>query len=119
EFLRAQHYAAMGELVEVERPTTSPNSGNGECDLLLTGNRLIDCKAWTASMWRDASEPKRIGMINSLKLEIAKYLEDPTGYTLRLEFHYLIPPRVLAELAAFLAANPGYATRLTMAPSQV
>src|SRR5262249_50923794 len=45
ELMRAQHYAGTFDLLEVERPTTSASAGNGECDLLLTGGRLIDCKA--------------------------------------------------------------------------
>ena len=95
EFLRAQAYATTGELVEVERPTQVAASagGSGECDMLLTNNRLVDCKAWSPQMWRDASEEKRVGMIAQLTLEIQKYLGDPTGYTLRLEFQYAIPAR--------------------------
>ena len=111
-FLRAQHYAALGELVEVERPTQSPSDGNGECDLLLTGNRLVDCKAWSPAMWSAASLTTKRRMIDQLTNEVRKYLGDPTGYTLRFEFRYAIPTRVLARLVE-LAADPAFRGRLT------
>jgi hypothetical protein len=111
--LRAQAYLASGELVEVERPTQSA-AGNGECDLLLTGDRLVDAKAWSPRTWSAAGQTKRDRMVEQLAGEVSKYLGDPTGYTLRFEFRYHIPPGVLARLLAE-AARPEFRGRLTWA----
>jgi hypothetical protein len=114
ELSRAQYYAAQGQLVDVEHPTQS-SAGSGEVDLLLTGNQIVDAKAWSQQMWRNASIKKRAGMIRQLQTEIAKYLADPTGYSLRLEFKYAIPAEVLAALQTLVAANPSYVARLSWA----
>jgi hypothetical protein len=72
--------------------------GNGEADLLLTDNRLIDAKAWSPQMWQAASERKKVGMVVQIAQEVKKYLGDPAGYTLRFEFRYAIPSQVLLAL---------------------
>jgi hypothetical protein len=113
--LRAQAYLAGNELVEVERPTQSPD-GNGECDLLLTGSRLVDAKAWSPKTWSAAGATKRLRMIGQVANEVRKYLGDPTGYTLRFEFRYHIPPGVLGQLQV-LAADPAFRGRLSWAPN--
>ncbi len=119
ELLRAQYYASQGQLVEVEQPTHTPAGAvNGECDLLLSGNRLIDTKAWSWGMWSAASIGKQRGMIAGLDNEVRKYLGDPAGYTLRIEFRYRIPPDVLSALN-MLAALPAYQGRLTWAANQI
>jgi hypothetical protein len=116
EFSRAQYYAARGELVQVEVPITSPD-GNGECDLLLTNNRLIDTKAWTAATWNMTSSESQRRQIGGLTNEVKKYLGDARGYTLRFEFRYAIPDAVLIQLKS-LAAEPAYKDRLTFAGNQ-
>jgi hypothetical protein len=107
--LRARAYANNNELVEVERPV-----GNGECDLVLTGNRLVDCKAWSPRMWSLAGPGKRLGMMDQIAGHIANYLGDPAGYTLRFEFRYDIPPEILGVLRTE-AAQPQFQGRLTWA----
>jgi hypothetical protein len=108
ELLRAQHYAGTNELVEVEALV-----GGGQVDLVLTGNRRVDTKAWTTGMWAAASVGKRIGMTNQVANEVEQYLAD-SSYTLRFEFRYDIPHQVLTRLRE-LAADPRYAGRLTWA----
>ncbi len=113
---RTLAYAASNELLDVEHPV-----GGGEADILLTGNRLVDPKAWSQKMWDDAPVGKRSGMLSQLTGEITRYLGDPAGYTLKVEFKYDIPVAVLAQLTK-MAADPQYQTaggvsRLTWAPN--
>jgi len=109
ELARAQFYATQGTLVDVEHPV-----GTGEADLLLSNNQLVDAKAWSQQMWKDASVARRDGTIRKLAQQVRTYLDDSAGYTLRIEFKYTIPPAVLLQLQQ-LAAVPAYQNRLTWA----
>jgi hypothetical protein len=65
----------------------------GRVDLLLKDNVIIDRKNWQT--WPSDLARKRL---DKLEGQVTRYLDDPKGYTLRLEFKYDIFPEVQMKL---------------------
>ncbi len=81
-------------------------------DIVRTGNRLVDAKAWTLTTWNLLSPGERAKRVEDVKLQIIRYLTatTPTPYTLVLEFEYFIPPEVQAMLDQLVLTYPGRIT---------
>jgi hypothetical protein len=102
---RALHYAEqlLGVEVEIAFP-----KGLGRVDLLLTGNRIVETKAW--ENWEKLAPEVREGMIARLEKQVMTYLSD-VRYTLLIEFKGSIPKEAL-QLLQKLAQDPRYGGRL-------
>jgi hypothetical protein len=102
---RVLHYAEQLPGVEVE--IASPK-GLGRVDLLLTGNRIVETKAW--ENWEKLAPEVREDMIARLEKQVMTYLSD-VRYTLLIEFKGSIPKEAL-QLLQKLAQDPRYGGRL-------
>ncbi len=92
---RTEAYMRDNTLVAVEMPLNG-----GWVDIVRTGNRLVDPKAWKQDTWNLLDPEERQKRVKSLEGQIIRYLTatTPTPYTLVLEFEYFIPAEVQAML---------------------
>jgi hypothetical protein len=102
---RALYYAEQLQGVEVEMVFPK---GKGRVDLLLTGNRIVETKAW--DNWENLPFKIRDEAIKRIEKQIKTYLSD-VRYTLLIEFKGRIPDEILQNLQE-LARNPRYGGRL-------
>jgi len=102
---RALHYAH--QLIGVEIELSFPR-GIGRVDLLLTGNRIIETKAW--ENWENLSPQIREIVLNRFEEQLIKYLSD-IKYTVLVEFKGEIPEEAL-KLLQTLTRDPRYGGRL-------
>ncbi len=102
---RALHYAEqlLGVEVEIAFP-----KGLGRVDLLLTGNRIVETKAW--ENWEKLTPEIRISILRQFEEQITKYLSD-TRYTVLVEFKGKILEEALRVLQK-LAQDPRHTGRL-------
>jgi RHS repeat-associated protein len=102
---RALYYAEQLQGVEVEMVFPK---GKGRVDLLLTGNRIVETKAW--DNWENLTPKIRQRILKEFEEQVTKYLSD-VRYTILVEFKGKIPKEA-QELLERLARDPYYGGRL-------
>jgi RHS repeat-associated protein len=114
---RAVYYHNLEQLEAIELRINSP-IGDGWVDLKLRGNVVVDPKNWSgfsADLEASFLSPQYVGTLRRLETAVRKYLGDPRGFTLELEFKHPVPRAVDALLTALKNGSegaPGFGNRL-------
>ena len=104
--------------MQVEAPPAGARTGppdvydksSPRVDILLTGNRLVDTKAWSRDWWSDRTDAEKRDLVNGLQNQIKRYLNANASNTLRLEFRASVPPEVTTMLSTL---DPALRARVT------